>query len=286
MKILERLEKRFGGNRLYRLVHSMTRRYFDHGVGNSAAALTYYMIFAFFPFLLFLSSLLGMMDVAVVPTEELSRFIPQDILELIASFLGHVQAMSSPQIMVFGLIFSVYFPMRAVSSLMDFIERAYEVGERRSLLHRGVIILIFAIGLTVAVVGSIVVLVAGRDLLLWLARFLPLNPQSIEIWNMLRFILLGAALLLLITLLYLVAPGCVVSFREALPGAVGSLFCWLVYTVGFSFYVENMASYSVVYGSIGAIIVLLIWLYATATTIIMGAELNATLRHRGRNTKI
>lgn len=282
MKILNILEKRFGSNRLYRLAHDMTLRYFDHNVGNSAAALTYYMIFAFFPFLIFLSSLLGRLDVSAIPVTELSRFIPQDILELVGGFLAHVQAASSPQIMAFGLIFSLYFPIRAVSSLMDFIECAYEVKERRSLLHRGVIIIIFAIGLTIAIVGSIVVLVAGRELLLWLSRFLPISLHSIELWNVLRFILLGAALLLLILLLYMVAPGCVVSFREALPGAVGSLFCWLVYTVGFSFYVENMASYSVVYGSIGAIIVLLIWLYATATTIIMGAELNAALRRRVR----
>lgn len=280
MRLLKRLEKRFGKNKVYRIVHTMTLRYFDHNVGNSAAALTYYMIFAFFPFLIFLSSLLGRVDIAAISVGELSRFIPQDILELIGGFLTHVQATSSPQVMVFGLIFSLYFPIRAVSSLMDFIERAYEVEERRSLLHRGFIIIIFAIGLTLAIVGSIIVLVAGRDLLLWLSGFLPISLHSIELWNVLRFILLGAALLLLILLLYLVAPGCVVSFREALPGAAGSLFCWLVYTVGFSFYVENMASYSVVYGSIGAIIVLLIWLYATATTIIMGAELNAALRKR------
>lgn len=280
MRLLKRLEKRFGKNKVYRIVHTMTLRYFDHNVGNSAAALTYYMIFAFFPFLIFLSSLLGRVDIAAISVGELSRFIPQDILELIGGFLTHVQATSSPQVMVFGLIFSLYFPIRAVSSLMDFIERAYEVEERRSLLHRGFIIIIFAIGLTLAIVGSIIVLVAGRDLLLWLSGFLPISLHSIELWNVLRFILLGAALLLLILLLYLVAPGCVVSFRKALPGAAGSLFCWLVYTVGFSFYVENMASYSVVYGSIGAIIVLLIWLYATATTIIMGAELNAALRKR------
>ncbi|MEG0541406.1 MAG: YihY/virulence factor BrkB family protein [Angelakisella sp.] len=279
MKTLQWLEKRFGKNKLYRLIRTMTLRYFRHNVGNSAAALTYYMIFAFFPFLIFLSSLLGMMDIQAIPMAELSRFIPQDILELMSSFLTHVQVVSSPQLMVFGLIFSVYFPIRAVSSLMDFIEQAYEVPEKRSMLHRGIIIIIFAMGLTAAIIASIVVLVAGRDLLLWASAFLP-SIAGIELWSMLRFILLGMALLLLIVLLYLVAPGCVVTVREALPGAIGSLFCWLIYTVGFSFYVEHMASYSVVYGSIGAIIVLLIWLYATSVTIIMGAELNAALRHK------
>lgn len=274
------LDKKFGGSKLYRLVRDMVSRYYRHTVGNSAAALTYYMIFAFFPFLIFLSSLLGIMDIPMIPTAELSRFIPQDIIELMNGFLAHVQAISSPQLMLASLVFSAYFPIRAVSSLIDFIERAYEVKERRSLLYRGVIIIIFALGLTVAILGSIAVLIAGRNFLLWVSRFLPISLEGIELWSFLRFVLLGAVLLLLITLIYLVAPGCILRVGEVLPGAVGSLACWLVYTIGFSFYVEHMASYSVVYGSIGAIIVLLIWLYASATTIIMGAELNASLKKR------
>ena len=268
--------------RLPELVRSLWDRYFRHHVGNSAAALTYYMIFAFFPFLLFLSSLLGVLELPQVPVAQLSRLIPQDILELIGSFLTHVQEVSSTPLLIFGLVFSVYFPIRAVSSLLEFIDLAYDVPTKRGFIHRGILVVIVAIGLVVAVAVSIFILVVGRRLLVWLSAFLPITLAGIELWNGLRFLILGAVVLLLLTLLYLVGPGCVVRLREALPGAVGALCCWLVYTVGFSFYVEHMGRYSVVYGSIGAIIVLLIWLYATSVTVIMGAELNAALRMRKR----
>lgn len=265
-------------NKLFRLAREMTERFFNHHVGNSAAALTYYMIFAFFPFLIFITSLLGVLRLPPVDMTQFSAFIPQDIIELINSFLVHVQSVTAAPLMIFGLVFAAYFPLRAVSSLMDFLSLAYEVQEKRGLIHRGILILLFTIGLVVVFAASILILLLGRGLLSWASTFLPLSLSGIEVWNILRFLLLGAMLLLLLTLLYLVAPGCVVSLREALPGALGSLVCWLCYTVGFSFYVEHMGNYSVVYGSIGAIIVLLIWLYATSVTIIMGAELNASLR--------
>lgn len=272
------LDKIIGKSRFLRLVKDMTERFFNHGVGNSAAALTYYLIFAFFPFLIFLSSLLGVLNVPQISVEELSAFIPQDIIDLINSFLLHVQEASSTPILIFGLVFSIYFPVRAVSSLMDFISLAYEVKEKRSIIHRGIIILIFAVGLVVTIAASIIIMLMSKGLMTQVAAFLPLSIAGIELWNILRFLLLGCMLLIMLTLLYLVAPGCVVTLRSAMPGAIGSLVCWLVYTVGFSFYVEHMANYSVVYGSIGAIIVLLIWLYATSVTVIMGAELNASLQ--------
>lgn len=274
------LEKYLGRSRLGRLVVELTHRFFDHNVGNSAAALTYYLIFAFFPFLIFVSSLLGMLQLPQMPVEELRAFIPQDILELIGSFLGHVQQTSSTPMLIFGLVFAIYFPARAMWSMTDFLAIAYDVREHRSVVRRSLVVMLLAIGMVVTMASSFAILLLGKGLLSWASTFLPISLEGIALWNIIRFVLLGAMLFVMLTLLYLLAPGCVVSLRSVLPGALGSLVCWLIYTVGFSFYVENLASYSVVYGSIGAIIVLLIWLYATSMTLIMGAELNAALWKR------
>lgn len=255
-------------------------RYFRHGVGNSAAALTYYMIFAFFPFLILLVAVLGMLRLPPLDITTLRTFIPADVIALMNSFLLHTQQATSAPLFFFGFVFSAYFPLRAVSCLMDFLGQAYDEKHKRHLAHQGLVIFLFSVGLVVAVVGSILILLAGRRFLLWASAFLPLSLAGIELWNLLRFFLLGALLLLVLTLLYLVAPGKKITLRQALPGAVGSLLCWLAYTIGFSFYVEHMGHYSVIYGSIGAIIVLLMWLYATAVTVIMGAELNAALAHK------
>ncbi|MEG2087028.1 MAG: YihY/virulence factor BrkB family protein [Angelakisella sp.] len=280
IQLVERLKKRISQSRVLSLAAELVNRFYRHSVGNSAAALTYYLLFAFFPFLIFVSSLLGRLELPPISTQTLRTFIPLEILELMNSFLQHVRESTTAPLLIFGLIFAVYFPLRAVSSLMDFICLAYETREKRSLLHRGFLILIVAVGLVVAIAVSMVILVAGQPLLTFVARFLPLSLKGIQLWSTLRFLLLGGVILVLLLLLYLVAPGRVVPLRRALPGAVGSLCCWLMYTVGFSFYVEHMGNYSVVYGSIGAIIVLLLWLYATSVTIIMGAELNAALAKR------
>ena len=73
------------------------------------------------------------------------------------------------------------------------------------------------------------------------------------------------------------APGITGPRRRVFPGAVAALCSWLVFSLGFSFYVENIANYSVLYGALGGMVVLLLWLYATATVLIMGAEVNRAL---------
>lgn len=271
---------RIKDSRVFGLIADMVRRFFDHDVGNCAAALTYYLIFAFFPFLIFLSSLLALFNVPQIPIDELRHFIPPDVITLINSYIAHVQQTTTAPLFIFGLVFSVYFPIRVVHSLIGFITRAYETQEKHGIVRQALVVVLLAAALVVTLTVSIVVMALGKDILLWAAGFLPLTVSGIELWDYCRFILMGGVLLVMLMLLYLIAPARVVSLRSVLPGALGSLVCWLIYSAAFSFYVERIARYSVVYGSIGTIIVLLVWLYAAAVTLIMGAELNASLEQR------
>ena len=90
----------------------------------------------------------------------------------------------------------------------------------------------------------------------------------------------------MLALLYYLVPNSHYRFPDILPGTLSALVSWLLFSIGFAYYVENMANYSVLYGSIGAVIVLLLWLYLSATVLIMGAELNCVLNDRKRRKKI
>lgn len=271
-----------GKNRIILFGIDMYTRYQKHSIGDSAAALTYYMLFAFFPFLIFLSNLLGKLDFPTLPFEQLRMIIPHDVLEIVQNYLIHVKAVSSTQLLVFGLVFSIYFPVRAMYSLMDCICRAYEVPERRGIVHRFMVVLLLAASLVFLIVASLPIMLLGKNFLYWLGGFLPLNFDVIEFWDGIRFIVMGGLLFITLTLFYVIAPSVVIHIKEALPGAMVALVGWLAFSKIFSFYVENIASYSAVYGSIGAIIVLLLWLYATSMTLIIGAEVNAFFSKKRR----
>ncbi|OUQ59228.1 hypothetical protein B5E58_05490 [Tyzzerella sp. An114] len=249
------------------------RRYFAHGVGKSAAALAYYFIFSVFPFIIFISTLIGYMNIEpAYLTEGLARFIPEDVIKIITTFISYVTEVRNSQILFFGAFFSIYFPMRAVNVIMDCINRAYGMSKGRNPILHGIIVFLFTIVFIISIVISLLLLILGENVLTFISETFHFSNPYINTWNVMRFIILAGLLFFILFILYYITPIKRFPRKYVFVGTIFSLFSWLVISVGFSFYVENIANYSLIYGSIGTIIVLLMWLYFSSLTIIMGAE--------------
>ena len=268
------------------MLHSLIRRYFIDGVGRSAAALAYYLIFSFFPFLIFINTLLGFLDLPVLTANSFEDLIPSDIISLINTYLSHVSEVKNGYTLFFGLFFTLFFIMRAMDCLMRSISRAYRLTESKDFPFQQIRVFLSTIFLMITISFSLVLMTFGRRLLTFLSRFIPLDPGSIRAWNILRFFILALLLFAMLSLLYYLVPNSRFRFREILPGTFSALVSWLLFSIGFAYYVENMANYSLLYGSIGAVIILLLWLYLSATVLIMGAELNSVFHDRKRQKKV
>ena len=257
-------------HRFLKGIYLMVRRYFDHHVGRDSAALTYYLLFALFPLLIFLSNLVGIMSV------DISGFL----LDIIEQYLIYVGRDSSPRLLWFSLIFSIYFPYRAASSLMGSVRRAYGEHRPTQFLRYQVKLLLYTLSLILMIVLSIGLSVVGGRVLNYvsshLSAYITLSDGFIRLWSSLRFVIIGGIVFFPIAMMYGLAQE---SHRmnRIWPGAVFSLVMWLVLSFLFSYYVENIARYSVIYGTLGAVIVLLLWLYLASVMLIMGAEFNSVL---------
>lgn len=267
-----------------RLAGDMIRRYYVHDVARDSAALTYYLLFAIFPLLIFVSTLLGVLELDIASiTAVLAPILPSDVVDIIRTYLEYVAANQSRQLLWFSLIFSIWFPMRSTGCLMHSLRKAFGrsapenilLSQLRTLLFT--IWMIFVIGLTLALV------VVGRRALYFLSGFLPLSETFISVWGYLRFIILGLVMAISLGILYQLALGQRRPLREVLPGVGSSLAAWLLLSMAFSYYVENMARYAQLYGSIATIVVVLLWLYMSGQVLILGAELSASLIHRKKH---
>ena len=267
-----------------RLAGDMIRRYYVHDVARDSAALTYYLLFAIFPLLIFVSTLLGVLELDIASiTAVLAPILPSDVVDIIRTYLEYVAANQSRQLLWFSLVFSIWFPMRSTGCLMHSLRKAFGrsapenilLGQLRTLLFT--IWMIFVIGLTLALV------VVGRRALYFLSGFLPLSETFISVWGYLRFIILGLVMAISLGILYQLALGQRRPLREVLPGVGSSLAAWLLLSMAFSYYVENMARYAQLYGSIDTIVVVLLWLYMSGQVLILGAELSASLIHRKKH---
>ena len=272
------MEKRGWKRGVLRGAYLMLRRYLSHGVSVQSAALAFYLLFTMFPLMVFLSSLLGLLHLEKTELlQGLTQFLPTEVLDFVMAYLDYAAARSSVRLLLFGLFFSLYFPMRATNSLMRAVRTAYHLGPppvpARHLLRT----LLYTMMLIVTMVVTLTLMTAGRRLVEYAANVLGLPGELAAAWQWLRFPVTALVMYFALFLLYAMAQDGRQPLRNLWPGVAAALLGWMVLSALYSVYVDYIASYSLLYGSVGTAVVLLIWLYLTAVTLILGAELNGTL---------
>ena len=144
-------------------------------------------------------------------------------------------------------------------------------------------ILLFTVWLILSIGLTLLLVTVGRRALEFVSGLIALPQGFIDLWSYLRFIVLGVVMFLMLTVLYMLAQGQRRPLKEVAPGVGISLAAWMVLSLAFSYYVEHFANYSVLYGSIATIVVVLLWLYMSGTVLIMGAEYSAVILRRRRS---
>ena len=250
--------------------------YFDNKVGRNAAAMTYYLLFAMFPFFIFVSSLLGLLHLPTLTLDgQITRFLPEDVVAFLNLAIEHITKSSNNALLTFGLVFSVWFPLRAVSNLMEAINDIY--GEEKSGSHsiRTAILTALTIVLTPAM---LLLLLLGERVLGFVGEYIPISAEFITGWSRMRFVPMAAALLFMLSAVYFFSPSKIQKARYILPGAILSMGVWMLFSLIFSYYVDHMGRYSIIYGSIGVIIALLVWMDWSMIAMLMGAVFNVALK--------
>ena len=250
--------------------------YFDNKVGRNAAAMTYYLLFAMFPFFIFVTSLLGLLHLPTLTLDgQITRFLPEDVVVFLNLAIEHITKSSNNALLTFGLVFSVWFPLRAVSNLMEAINDIY--GEEKSGSHSIRTAILTALTI-VLIPAMLLLLLLGERVLGFVGEYIPISAEFITGWSRMRFVPMAAALLFMLSAVYFFSPSKIQKVRYILPGAVLSMVVWILFSLIFSYYVDHMGRYSIIYGSIGVIIALLVWMDWSMITMLMGAVFNVALK--------
>lgn len=265
-------------NRAVRGVYLMVRRHLRHGVSTQSAALAFYLLFTLFPLMIFFSALLGLLRLNVASIlSDLSRLLPVEVVDFIRVYLDYVGQNPSVRLLLFGLFFSLYFPMRATNTLMRAVRTAYHLGPPKTPVRQMLKTLIYTVLLIVTITAVLVLLTVGEWLLTYAVEHFGLPVEFAALWQRLRFPAMALLMYFALYLLYAMTQDTRQPLRNIYPGVLFAMVGWMVVSMCYSFYVENIASYSLFYGSIGTAIVLLMWLYLTAAVLIMGGEFNGML---------
>lgn len=256
---------------------------FKHNIGKNAASLSYYLIFSLFPLLIFISNFMGLMNLDVHSvTTILEQILPDEVVLIIESYLDYVSANSSSTLLWFSLVCSILFPMRTAKGLMSDVRLAYNLEKPKNPIKYTLTQLLYTVILLVVIVLNMFLSFTGKNILSTIKALVPthtfqLSEHFIDVWQYLRFIPIAILMLVAIGTLYSVSLEHKIPFKSMMPGIFTAFILWLAASIGFTFYVDNFADYSVIYGTLGAVMALLVWLYMTSFVLITGAEVNACL---------
>jgi membrane protein len=247
-----------------------------------AAQLAYYLILALFPFILVLVSLMGTFGSPELASEVLGYFqrvMPQQAYEIIETFTADIISgeRPAPYLFSFGILLTIWAASGAFAALINALNRAYDVQETRPFWKVRGIAILMTLGLSVLILAGVLLLVVGEPIGRAVASIFGLGDLFLLVWDVVRWPAALFFMVFTVALLYYFAPDVEQPFRWITPGGLIGVLLWVLASVGFNFYVSNFGSYNKTYGSIGAVIVLLLYLYISSLTILFGATLNATL---------
>ncbi len=259
------------------------RREWKHNkLSDAAAALTFYGVLAFFPFLLFIVALAGLV---IQPAQvqalvgELGREFPQAFSQLPSAQLAELTSGPIRGILTFSALAAVWSATAGVVSLMKALNTAYGVPESRPLWK------VYGIALGMMLAGAVLALLAGLVAVAAPAFATRLGPPWTTLAGWLRLPLAALLMMILWGILYSVLPATRLNFKFIIPGSVVGVLVWLAASLGFSTYVAHFSTFGITYGALGGIVVLLLWMWISSLALMLGAELNAVLaRQRPERT--
>lgn len=249
-----------------------------------AAEIAYRFLFAVFPFGLFVAALgafiasaLRIENPAQQIVDGMGDNLPQSIAQALQPELERLLDVAQPGLLSVGALTALWAATGGTNALVKGIHRAYDLEEQRPFLLRYAM----AIGLTLlAALGifvSFVTIVGGAILTEQVASRFGLGEEAAGIVSLLRWPAVFIALTLAVAILYRYGPSLVVPWRWILVGAAAFTVGWIVATVGLAFYATNVADYGATYGTLGGVIVLMLWFYLTGVLLLLGAEITAAL---------
>jgi len=251
-----------------------------------AAALAFRMFFALIPFLIFVVALLGVLRVPGFfewLLDKAQNILSKDAVGQAKLVLGQVRHQARGGLLAFGaVIVAVWYASVAVRSLMTALNVVFEVQEDRPAQIRYPLSMLLAVGFALTIAIASALMLVGKPIISTLFARLGFGEVLASVWVWLRW---PAAVLLLMVaaaLTYHVLPNDEEPFRFLTPGAVLAVIVWVVASAGLHYYVLNFANYSVMYGALGAVLMLLLYFYVSAAVLLLGAEVNAVIRDASR----
>jgi membrane protein len=252
-----------------------------------AAQLAYYLLLALVPAIVFLVALASFFpaDTVAQMVGSLRAFAPGDVVQIMEEQLQRVAAGQQGGLLTVGIGMALWSSSAALVSVTAAMNRAYDIEEARPWWKVRLIAIALTIGLALFIITAIALVMVGPTLGEQIASRLGLGAAFAWTWTILQWPVIIGLVVLAIALINYFAPDAEQDWEWVTPGAVVSTILWLFASLAFKIYLANFADYNATYGSLGGVIVLMLWFYISALAVLVGTEMNAEIEHASPHGK-
>ena len=254
-----------------------------------AAALAYYFVLSLFPALIFLSAIVAYLPVPNLFNETLSlmgRFLPADSMGLVRKVLADVITPNRGTFLSFGILGTLWAASGGFAAMIEALNVAYDVKDDRPFWKTRPLALGLALLTGILLLTALSVMIVGPRFGEWLAGRVHLSTLFVLLWPYIHWSIAVAFAVLAVEAIYFLAPNVKQRFLATMPGAVVAVGCWIGLSYLLGAYFRHFANFNKTYGTLGAAIALMVWLYWTGFAMLSGAELNAEIAKRTKAGRV
>ncbi|MCM3762550.1 YihY/virulence factor BrkB family protein [Alkalihalobacillus oceani] len=243
-----------------------------------AATLAYYFMLSIFPLLIFMLALIPYFNLDGDMIGQLIHdYLPADLADLILTTI--LEVVSEPQggLLSFGILATIWSASNGVNALIRAVNRSYNIEETRNFFKLRILSIFLTLGMIIVIVATLLLPVFGNVIIRFIETYFFLPEETAVLLNMLRWVIGIALMTFVLMILYWVSPNVRLKFRDVIVGALTATVSWQIISFAFSSYVSNFGNFSATYGSLGGVIILMLWFFLTGLILVLGGELNASL---------
>ena len=264
---------------LIQMFRAFTQKLHNDHISAFASQAAYFVILSFFPFIMFLLTIINYLPFSQDDVITLtSHVLPDTIHNFVTPLIYELYEKASGTLLSISVLAALWSAARGILSIVRGLNSVYGIKETRGSFHLRFISSLYTIGFALFLIISLALLVFGNQILLYVQRRqIPILTEIAILIINIRTVVLLLALTIFFLMIYLLLPNRKSHLLYELPGALLSAVGWTGFSYLFSFYIDNMGNYSYTYGSLTAIIICMLWLYACMYIMFIGAEVNVVL---------
>ncbi len=269
-------------------LHRVVSASFRNRIPSAAAETAYYLVFAFFPLIMIVYSSFSIFLKSFDWQSTLFFvLLPNELQSLVAGYIESISRSEySLSYLLIGILLTLYTLSNFMRSMKRTIRHIYGSGDYASFLSEVGVSLVFSLLIIIAFYVTLILLILGGQIISLINEFLAFIhlPPDFRVEELTRLLITAALIFFIVSLFYFWIPNVKQTMSDILPGTIFTSVTWVVVSGLFSFYMNHFANYSLIYGSIGAFIMLLLWIYVACLLLLIGAVINSVLYHKRHAT--